>query len=99
MSELMRLRHAYEAVEGPDEEAVAAARALLLDEIESVGRPRQSRRRRRRLVVAVALVVVAGSLLAVPALGLGSRLLALFDGEPPTGGAEAAWSPDGRKIA
>src|SRR5262245_47717469 len=98
MSELTRLRDAYEVVEEPDAEVVAAARALLLDEIESLERPRRSPRRRRRLVVAVALVVVAGGLLSVPALGLGSRLLALFVQEPPTGGAEAAWSPDGRRI-
>src|SRR5262245_63346482 len=99
MSELTRLRHAYEVVEEPDGDVVAAARAQLLDAIESAERPRQPRRRRIPLLVAVALVVVAGGLLAVPALGLGSRLLALFDGEMPTGGQGAAWSPDGRKIA
>ena len=57
-----------------------------------------SRLPRRRAVAAVAAIVVGG-LLVAPALGIGSRLLALI---APGTGAEmsgVAWSPDGRRIA
>jgi Tol biopolymer transport system component len=51
-------------------------------------------------VVAVAAVILVGGLLATPALGIGSRLLALIESAPGRQDVQApAWSPDGGRIA
>jgi Tol biopolymer transport system component len=60
---------------------------------------RSPRRRWRLAAIAVAIVAVA-ALLATPALGIGSRLLALIEGAPARPEVQSpVWSPDGRRIA
>ena len=87
-------------VTAPSEDAVSAARELLLGEIGSSERPRPSRPKRRWVIVAVAGVVLVGGLLVTPALGLGDRLLGLIRSTPtPLDVQTPAWSPDGRKLA
>ena len=51
-------------------------------------------------VVAIAVAIVAGAaLLATPALGIGDRLLSLFQGKQSPFDVQApSWSPDGRTI-
>ena len=70
---------------------------------EAIGREQAARlrqgRRRQRLVALVAGIVVVG-LLVTPALGLGSRLLALIEGAPGPREVQApVWSSGGRQIA
>ena len=52
-------------------------------------------------VAAIALAIVAvAALLATPAFGVGSRLLALIEGAPARPEVQSpVWSPDGRRIA
>ena len=52
MSELTGIRRAYDAIEGPNEEAVATARELLLDQVGSTETTGASLRKRRAGVVA-----------------------------------------------
>jgi Tol biopolymer transport system component len=45
-------------------------------------------------------VILVGGLLVTPALGIGSRLLGLFESDPgPPGGRTPVWSPNGKRIA
>lgn len=67
------MRRAYDAVDGPSEETVAAAREMLLGELGSIESPSPSRPESRRVVVAVAAVILVGGLLVSPAFGIGSR--------------------------
>ena len=99
MSELTGIRRAYDAIEGPNEEAVATARELLLHQVESTESTGASLRKRRAGVVAIAAAVVVGALLVSPAFGIGSRLLDLIRDQPEPPGDSPTWSPDGTKIA
>jgi Tol biopolymer transport system component len=70
---------------------------------EAIGREQAARlrqgRRRQRLVALVAGIVVVG-LLVTPALGLGSRLLALIESAPGPREVQApVWSSGGGRIA
>ena len=63
------------------------------------GGPQPSRLTARRLA-AIGAVILVGGLLVTPALGLGGRLLDLFESDPgPPGGRTPTWSADGRRIA
>ena len=105
MNELDLFRDFSRGVAAPSAEAQRRASARLasaIDEVvgrEKAARLRQGRRRWR--VVAIALAIVAGAaLLATPALGIGSRLLALKEGAPARPEVQSpVWSPDGRRIA
>ena len=100
MSELTGIRRAYDAIEGPNEEAVATARELLLDQVESTESPGASLRKRRAGFVAIASAVLVGALLVAPALAIGDHLLELLSGKSGSGDVQTpAWSPDGRKLA
>jgi Tol biopolymer transport system component len=111
MNELERLRHAYDAIDGPSQDAVATARELLLAEIAAgdpassnggsrlrLERP-ESRRGRRWGVLAIAAAIAVGVLLVTPAFGIGQRLLDLFQHDAPPEVSSPVWSPDGRRIA
>jgi TolB protein len=94
MNELERLQRAYDAIEEPGQETVAAAREQLAAEIASAdlkslarnGRAAQpesscghrANRRRRLGLVAVAAVILLGVLLVTPAFGIASSLLDLL---------------------
>ena len=73
------------------------------DVVERAGARSETRTRppSRWRVVAIAAAIVAGAaLLATPALGIGSRLLALIEGAPARPEVQSpVWSPDGRRIA
>ena len=100
MSELTGIRRAYDAIEGPNEEAVATARELLLDQVGSTESTGASLRKRRAGVVAIASAVLVGALLVAPALAIGDHLLELLSGKSKPGDVQTpAWSPDGRKLA
>jgi Tol biopolymer transport system component len=87
-------------VTAPSEDAVSAARELLLRGIGSFDHPRPSRPRRRRAFVAVAAAILVGGLLVTPAVGIGSRLLALIESAPGPREVQApVWSSGGRQIA
>jgi TolB protein len=63
------------------------------------GTPTRPPSRSRVVAIAAAIVAVA-ALLATPALGIGSRLLALIEGAPARPDVRSpVWSPDGRRIA
>ena len=81
MSELTRMRRAFDSIEGPTGEAVSIAREMLRREIDAFDSQRPSRSRRLVLVATAAAILVAG-LLVTPAFGLGSRLLDLFHDSP-----------------
>ena len=100
MSELTGIRRAYDAIEGPNEEVVATARELLLDQVGSTESTGASLRKRRAGVVAIASAVLVGALLVAPALAIGDHLLELLSGKSKPGDVQTpAWSPDGRKLA
>jgi hypothetical protein len=87
-------------VTAPSEDAVSAARELLLRGIGSFDHPRPSRPRRRRAFIAVAAALLVGGLLVTPAVGIGSRLLALIESAPGPREVQApVWSSGGRQIA
>ena len=87
-------------VAAPSEDAVSAARDLLLRGIGSFDHPRPSRPRRRRAFVAVAAASLVGGLLVTPAVGIGGRLLALIESAPGPPEVQApVWSSGGRQIA
>ena len=87
-------------VTAPSEDAVSAARELLLREIGSLDHPRPSRPKRRRAFVAVAAASLVGGLLVTPAVGIGGRLLALIESAPGPPEVQApVWSSGGRQIA
>ena len=69
-------------VTAPSEDAVSAARELLLGEIGSIDSPRPSRTRRRRVFVAIAAAILVGGVLVTPAIGIGGRLLDLIGAHP-----------------
>jgi TolB protein len=72
------------------------------DVLDRAGEGDRHRTRRfpRWRVVAVAAVILVGGLLVTPALGIGSRLLALIESAPGPREVQApVWSPDGRQIA
>ena len=101
MTELADMRRAYEAIEEPNDETVAAAREAFLGAIEeAIGREQVARQRtrgrRQRLVVlaAAALVVVVG---AASAFGT-VRDLFFGTSRSIVRGAHS-WSPDGSRIA
>ena len=79
------------------EEAAQRQRSLLGAHMEA---GRRSSRATRRGLVAVAVVILVGGLLVTPALGIGSRLLALIESAPARPDVQApVWSPDERRIA
>ena len=87
-------------VTAPSEDAVSAARELLLRGIGSFDHPRPSRPRRRWAFVAVAAAILVGGLLVTPAVGIRSRLLALIESAPGPREVQApVWSSGGRQIA
>jgi Tol biopolymer transport system component len=87
-------------VTAPSEDAVSAARELLLRGIGCFDHPRPSRPRRRRAFVAVAALILVGGLLVTPAVGIGGRLLALIESAPGPREVQApVWSSGGRQIA
>jgi Tol biopolymer transport system component len=87
-------------VTAPSEDAVSAARELLLRGIGSFDHPRPSRPRRRRAFIAVAAALLVGGLLVTPAVGIRSRLLALIESAPGPREVQApVWSSGGRQIA
>jgi WD40-like Beta Propeller Repeat len=100
VTELARMRRAYDAIEEPNDETVSAAREVLLGEIGSSERPRPSRPERRWVFAAIAAAILIGGLLVTPAFGIGGRLLDLIQSAPARPEARTpVWSPDGRRIA
>ena len=100
MSELARMRRAYDAIEEPTDQTVSAAREVLLREIGSSESPRPARPERRWVFAAIAAAILVGGLLVTPAFGIGDRLLALIEGAPARPEVQSpVWSPDGRRIA
>ena len=100
MTELAPMRRAYDAIEEPNEETVAAAREVLLREIGSSESQRPSRPTRRWAFVASAAAILVGGLLVTPAVGIGGRLLALIQSAPGRPDVQApVWSPGGGRIA
>jgi Tol biopolymer transport system component len=100
VTELADMRRAYETIEGPNEETVAAARDVLLAAIEeAIGREQvarqRTRRRQRFIVVAVAaLVLVVGT-----ASAFGTVRDFFFGASGTVVRGAHAWSPDGSSIA
>ena len=80
---MTQIRRAYDAIEEPSEETVAAAREVLLAEIESMKSPRSSSRPGRGwVIVVVAAAILVATLLVTPAFGIGGRLLDLVESTP-----------------
>jgi Tol biopolymer transport system component len=87
-------------VTAPSEDAVSAAREVLLREIGSIEGPRASRPRVRRAFVGIAAAILVCGVLVTPAVGVGGRLLALVQSTPGPPEVQApVWSPGERQIA
>jgi TolB protein len=88
-------------VTAPSEDAVSAARELLLGELGSSERPRPLRPKKRWVLSAIAAaILVCGGVLVTPAVGIGDRLLALIQSAPGRPDVQApVWSPGGGRIA
>ena len=95
------MRRAYEAIEEPNEETVAASRDVVLAAIEeAIGRERMARRRtrgrRQRLVVLAAAVLVVT---VASASAFGTVRDFFFGAHQSVTSGAPMWSPDGRRIA
>ena len=88
-------------VTAPSEDAVSAARELLLGEIGSSERPRPSRPKRRWAFVRYRCSRSSSAeLLVTPAVGIGGRLLDLIESAPGRPDVQGpVWSPGGGRIA
>ncbi len=87
-------------VTAPSEDAVSAARELLLGELGSSERPRPLRPKKRWVLSAIAAAILVCGVLVTPAVGIGDRLLALIQSAPGRPDVQApVWSPGGGRIA
>ena len=87
-------------VTAPSEDAVSAARELLLEKLGSSERPRPLRPKKRWVFSAIAAAILVCGVLVTPAVGIGDRLLALIQSKPGLPDVQApVWSPGGGRIA